>query len=147
MYWRNGVLFSSNAILFIRISHCLWGPPSLVSNGYKKLFLRWQSSHSVKIVQYFHLVPRSSMWGALHKCLLYTFMVCTVAIVFSLYMRRLQVQWKWKMCIHFIDTRYKLWTLRLYLNVSYRNFKTYRDDWWCMRSEILTTVNIKTEVF
>jgi hypothetical protein len=37
------------------------GPPSLLSNGYRGLFLRGYSGKRPKLATHFHLVPRSRM--------------------------------------------------------------------------------------
>jgi hypothetical protein len=39
----------------------LWGPPSLLSNGYRKLFRRRWSSWGVKLTTHLHLAPRLRM--------------------------------------------------------------------------------------
>jgi hypothetical protein len=43
----------------------LWGPPSLLSNGYRKLFPRGKSGRGVKLTIHLLLVPRSRMCGAI----------------------------------------------------------------------------------
>jgi hypothetical protein len=43
----------------------LWGPPSLLSNGYQGLLPREQSGRGVKLTNHLHLVPRSRMHGAI----------------------------------------------------------------------------------
>jgi hypothetical protein len=39
----------------------LWGPPSLLSNGYHGMYSRGKSSGDVKLTTHLHLVPRSRM--------------------------------------------------------------------------------------
>jgi hypothetical protein len=44
----------------------LWGPPSLLSNGYRWLFLRGESDRGVKLTTHFQLVQRSRKPGSIH---------------------------------------------------------------------------------
>jgi len=46
----------------------LWGPPSLISKGYR-------SSHHVKLITYLHLAPRLRMHGDTPQIPPYVFMV------------------------------------------------------------------------
>jgi hypothetical protein len=43
----------------------IWGPPSLISNGYQELFQWEQSDWSVKLTTHVHLVLRSRVCGAM----------------------------------------------------------------------------------
>jgi len=43
----------------------LWGPPSLLPNGYRRLFPRRQSGRSVWLTTYIHLLPRLRIYGAI----------------------------------------------------------------------------------
>jgi hypothetical protein len=43
-----------------------WGPPSLLSNGYWRLFPQGKSDRGVKLTTYLWLVPRSRKCGSLH---------------------------------------------------------------------------------
>jgi hypothetical protein len=52
----------------------LWGPPSLLSNGYQGFFPLGQSSQGVKLTTHLHLVPRSQMSGAIPLLPQYIFM-------------------------------------------------------------------------
>jgi hypothetical protein len=54
----------------------LWGPPSLLSNGYQGLCPWGQSGRGVKLTTHLHLVPRLRMRGAVPPLFLYVFMVC-----------------------------------------------------------------------
>jgi hypothetical protein len=44
----------------------LWGPPNLLSNGYRGLSLREQSGRGVKLTNHLQLVPRSRKCGSIH---------------------------------------------------------------------------------
>jgi hypothetical protein len=44
-----------------QLPNCLWGPPSLLSNGYKGLFLQGYSSQGVKLTIHLHLVQKLKM--------------------------------------------------------------------------------------
>jgi hypothetical protein len=44
----------------------LWGPPSLLSDGYPGLFPRGLSGLGVKLTNHFQLVPRSRKRGPIH---------------------------------------------------------------------------------
>jgi hypothetical protein len=44
----------------------LWGSPTLLSNGYRLLFLRGQSGWGVKLTTHLQLVPRSRKCGSIH---------------------------------------------------------------------------------
>jgi hypothetical protein len=37
----------------------LWGPPSLLSNGYRRIFIRGKSGRGVKLTTHLELLPRS----------------------------------------------------------------------------------------
>jgi hypothetical protein len=41
----------------------LWGPPSLLSNGYRRFFPVGQSGRGVNLTAHLHLVPRSKLVG------------------------------------------------------------------------------------
>jgi len=43
----------------------IWGPPSLLSDGYRGLFLRWLSGQGMKLTTHFHLVLISRMRGVI----------------------------------------------------------------------------------
>jgi hypothetical protein len=49
-----------------RLPDRLWGLPSLLSNGYRGLFPRWQIGRSVKQTTHLQLVPRSRTRGSIH---------------------------------------------------------------------------------
>jgi hypothetical protein len=61
--WTVWVRITSEAILFSspQCPDRLGGPPSLLSNGYRRLFPRAQIGRGVKLTTYLHLVPRSRM--------------------------------------------------------------------------------------
>jgi hypothetical protein len=44
----------------------LWGPLSLISNGYRGLFPRGWTGRGVKLTTHLHLVPRSRKCGPIH---------------------------------------------------------------------------------
>jgi hypothetical protein len=44
----------------------LWGPPNLLSNGYRRLFPRGLSGRGVKLTTHLQLVPRSRKCGPIH---------------------------------------------------------------------------------
>jgi hypothetical protein len=44
----------------------LWGPPSLLSKGYRGLSPRRLSGRSVKLTNHLQLVPRSRKYGSIH---------------------------------------------------------------------------------
>jgi hypothetical protein len=44
----------------------LWGPPILLSNGYRVLFPRALSGRGVKLTTHLQLVPRSRKCGSIH---------------------------------------------------------------------------------
>jgi hypothetical protein len=44
----------------------LWGPPNLLSDGYRELFPRGQSSWGVKLTTHLQLMPRSRKCGSIH---------------------------------------------------------------------------------
>jgi hypothetical protein len=52
----------------------LWGPPSLLSNGYWMFFLRGLIGCGVKLTTHFNLVPKSRMRGTIPPFPQYTFM-------------------------------------------------------------------------
>jgi hypothetical protein len=45
----------------------LWGRPSLLSNGYRELFLREESGKGVKLTTHIQLVPGSRKRGSMHS--------------------------------------------------------------------------------
>jgi hypothetical protein len=57
----------------------LWGPPSLLSNGYQGFFPWRQSGWGGKLTNHLHLVPRSRLRGAMYPLPQYAFMAwCSV---------------------------------------------------------------------
>jgi hypothetical protein len=52
----------------------LWGPPSLLSNGYRGSFPRGLSSRGVKLTIHLQLVPSSRKYGSTHPLPPYVFM-------------------------------------------------------------------------
>ena len=67
-----GARFSS----FPRRPDRLWGPSSLLLNGYPWLFLWVQSSRWIRLAIHLYLVPRLRMSGAISLLPLYSFMAC-----------------------------------------------------------------------
>jgi hypothetical protein len=59
--WTARVRFPARFIFSPQRPLRLWGPPSLLSNGYRGLFLRGQSSRGLNLTTHLHLVPRSRM--------------------------------------------------------------------------------------
>jgi hypothetical protein len=49
-----------------RRSDRLWGPPNLLSNRYRRLFLRGQSGRGVKLTTHLQLVQSSRKCGSIH---------------------------------------------------------------------------------
>jgi hypothetical protein len=65
----------------------LWGPPSLLFNGYQGLFQWRQSGRSVKLTTHLHLVPGSRMRGNIPPLLQRTCMAwCSVKSEGQLYL-------------------------------------------------------------
>jgi hypothetical protein len=59
----------------------LWGPLSILSNGYQRLFPWGKSGRGVKLTIHLHLVPRLRVRGAIHVLPQYAFMAwCSVKI-------------------------------------------------------------------
>jgi hypothetical protein len=59
--------------------HRFWGPPSLLSNGYHRLFPWGQGGRGVKLTIHLHLVPRSRMLRTVLPLPQYAFMAwCSV---------------------------------------------------------------------
>jgi hypothetical protein len=61
MSWTTGVRFPVGAPSPDR----LWGPPSLLSNGYLGIFLRDLGGRGVKLTTHLHLVPKLRIRGAI----------------------------------------------------------------------------------
>jgi hypothetical protein len=61
--WTVGVRFTAEARDFSSPQHpdWLWSPPSLPSNGNRRLFPWWYSGRSMKLTTNLHLVLRSRM--------------------------------------------------------------------------------------
>jgi len=60
--WTTGVHFPAEAVmvffLLVTAFTRLWGPPSLLSNRYRRLLPRGQNGRDVKLTTHMHLVPR-----------------------------------------------------------------------------------------
>jgi hypothetical protein len=65
----------------------LWGPPSLLSNGYKGLFLWGYSGRSVRLTSHLRLVLRSTMRGAIPPLHWYVFFTHVNNLTFTGHLR------------------------------------------------------------
>jgi hypothetical protein len=136
----------------------LWGPPSLLSNGYQELFPWGYSGRGVKMITHLHLVPKSRMRGAINPLPQYAFMAwclvkkrteTTLPLPLSL-----NTKWIAYICVNMwyvfvlyicINIPFHIYfKLLKLLNVSIRKLKVqwYFLKWYQLWMQILTKVKI-----